>query len=277
MTLPQRLRARARDFLVRGRPELRLAVMLLRPRRTRDTEAVVGEYTASWATHRRYLDRVKSLDEWLFVPGFEDRPKYYNLGGRMRRTVFNSGGYFLAQLGEALLTHFPDCRSITEYGCGMGRNLLHLKRRFPDLACYGYELCDEGVEVSRLAAAKFQLDVRYEKLDFVHSPPEAYVLPPTDVAFTMFALEQVPREAEPALRHLHERVAMGSIHLEPVVENYPWNYPGLLGRLYHQRVDYLRDFPAIARRALVPMVEERVLRWSHNPVVYPSRYVFKKG
>ena len=58
----------------------------------------------------------------------------------------------------------------------------------------------------------------------------------------MYSLEQLPVANDRAVRNILSNVNLGSIHLEPVPENYPLTYRGILGRLDHWKADYLRNF-----------------------------------
>ena len=51
----------------------------------------------------------------------------------------------------------------------------------------------------------------------------------TDIAFTILSLEQLPDQNLKAIQNIHSRVKMGSIHVEPVCENYPYNFRGVMG------------------------------------------------
>ncbi len=99
---------------------------------------------------------------------------------------------------------------------------------------------------------------------------------PTDVAFTMFSLEQLPRNSDVALDHILGRVTRGTIHMEPVPENYPLSLRGVLGRIEHRRVDYLGDFDKAARSRAVRSVEVEPMGSAHNPLMFPSIYILHK-
>lgn len=248
-----------------------------RGQQTRDKAAVLREYSSGWDQYRAFLQQATTLDEWMTIPGVEATAAFYNVDGRLSYEAFDSAGYNRRGLLQAIRQHFPGARSVTEFGCGVGRNLLFLKRELPELQCFGYELCEPGVEAATAAAAKFGFDVSYSQLDYVNDPEEKYIFPPTDIAFTMFSLEQMPRNNEVALKNLLSRVRMGSIHIEPVPENYPWNVRGVLGRIEHRRVDYLSGFDALVKRLNLRGVTVEKLISSHNPLMFPSLYVLKKA
>jgi len=247
---------------------------LLRPRLHRATASVVQEYSDTWRAYERRLDECASVDDWL-AAGAEE-PRYFNGEGELRFDRFDWAAYYRKELLRALDRHFPNARSLTEYGSGLGRNLLFLARARPGLKLYGYELCRPGVEIGRKAAARFGCDVEYRQLDMVNSADAEFALPPTDVAFTMFALEQLPHESAAAMRRIHERVRLGSLHIEPVPENYPLTYRGIIGRLDHWKADYLRGFERTVRSLPVAQVHRLPLGSSHNPLMFPTLYALRK-
>ena len=77
---------------------------------------------------------------------------------------------------------------------------------------------------------------------------------------------------ENILRHTN----LGSIHIEPVVENYPLSLRGLIGRLDHWKADYLKNYEKNIFALDVDWQKE-VLDTAHNPLMFPSVYILKKG
>lgn len=260
------------EFLAR-----RAWTVLRRQKLNRDEINVLQEYSDGWDRYRAHLAAARSLDEWLRIPGWEDVPDFYNVQGRLSYEAFDSAGYYRRTLLEAVRKHFPQARSVTEYGSGVGRNLLYLKREMPQIEVYGYELCQPGVEVGRQAAEKFGIPARYEQLDYLRDPPEKYQLPVTDIAFTMFSLEQLPRDSARAARNILDHVRLGTLHIEPVPENYPFSLRGLLGRVDHWKVDYLSGFDRAVRTLGLREVIVESLASAHNPLMFPSLYILRKA
>lgn len=252
------------------------ARVLRRPRLRRNLGAVLEEYSAGWESYRRHLDAATSVDDWLVLRGVDDLPRYCRRAGGIEHSGFNTVLFYREALMAALARHFSAATSVAEFGSGLGRNLLHLKRARPELSLSGFELCRPGVEIGQRAAAKFGLDVAFTQFDFSQAESNAPVEPVCDVAFTMFALEQLPRGISGALSRIYQRARLGTIHIEPVTENYPWSPLGLLARLDHWKVDYLAGFP----RA-VSQLGARAHHWqldgSHNPLMFPSVYVLERG
>jgi hypothetical protein len=248
---------------------------LRRPRMRRQTDAVLDEYSAGWDSYRAHLAAAHSLDTWLRIPGVETAPAWRMRDGAVVWTDADPSEAYRAALLQALERGFPQARSVTEFGAGLGRNLLWLKRARPDLIVRGYELCPPGVEIGNAAAAKFGVDVRMAPLDYLRPQREQFVFEPADVGFTMFSFEQIPAGIAAGLATVQSQVRDGSIHVEPVTENYPRTVRGWIGRLDHWKVDYLKGFPA-AVAALPVDATFDVLGDSHNPLMYPSVYTLRR-
>jgi hypothetical protein len=99
----------------------------------------------------------------------------------------------------------------------------------------------------------------------------------------MFSLEQVTdsKKSQIALTNILSHVNFGSIHIEPVPENYPFNYRGILGRLDHWKVDYLQGFnkniESLSNSQVLKSYQKETLFTAHNPLMFPSIYVLEKN
>lgn len=258
-------------------PTARILYLLAKPKTNRDTDFVRDGYMGSWGAYQERLDRSSTLDEWLCIRGFDDAPSTHVRDGKVIHGGFDTNRYWIDEIEHTIREQFPNARSITEYGCGVGRNLLAIKKRFPEMQCFGYELADAGVEVARNAAKKFGVDVKYSQLDYVKDGESKYVHPKTDLALTVFSLEQIPHVNTVAVKNMLDHVVLGTVHVEPVCENYPKSYLGMLGRMYSKRVDFLQNFDGGVRALPVSAVHSRVLHTSHNPLIpNPSVYALVK-
>lgn len=234
------------------------------------------EYSDGWRQYEQYLSASKALDDWLTIRNVDDAACYFNFEGKLKYGNFDSSHYYRETLVDVLRTHFPGAKSVTEFGAGVGRNLLYLKRRIPALDVYGYELCSPGVKIAREAAIKFGASANYAPLDYLNDPPEKFIFPDTDVAFTMFSLEQIPTGVSVALKNILSRTRMGSIHIEPVPENYPMTLRGILARIDHWKVNYLSGFDRAVHSIDGVTIVVAPMMSSHNPLMFPSVYVLKK-
>ena len=279
MSLSQQIRGKLRPYYVpfiERSPALQMLALVAEGAVDRHRDYVHDGYMDVRGAYKEHLAKCSTLDEWLFIRGFDDLPHAYHIDGRIRYTVFDHTAFEIDTIAAWIEEHFPNARSITEYGCGVGRNMLAMKRRFPHFDCYGYELAEAGVEVAQKAAAKLGMDVKYAPLDYVKDGPERYVHPKTDLALTVYSLEQVPYAGLIGARNMLDHSNMGSIHLEPVAENYPLNYRGVMGRLYSYQVDYLKNFDGGVRSLALGAVRSKVLDTAHNPLMYPTIYALVK-
>ncbi len=255
-----------------------LALKVLKaPETKRDTMAVTEEYTAGWNLFREKLDNSNTIEEWLNNDDGIER--YYNVEGKFSKQVFDSADFYRKTFLDAFNKNFPNAKSVAEFGCGVGRNLIYLHKYYPNLELYGFELCAPGVEIANQAAKKFNLPIKYFQLDYLNWIPSDIEIPNLDVAFTIFSLEQIPEQTQnlKALNNILSRVKLGSFHLEPVVENYPKTVRGLIGKIDHKKSGYLAGFEKSATMAVGEKnITKRVYSSAHNPLMWPSLYVLKK-
>lgn len=249
---------------------------LRRPKQRRQKDFVLDEYSEGWTSYANQLDKCSSLDDWLLIKGVEDKPAYCQIEGELKYEAFDSGAFNKRKLLETILEEFPDVKSITEYGCGIGRNLLYIKQHLPHVECYGYELCPPGVDLAKKAAKKFKLDVKYSQLDYVNALEGEYVFPDSEVSFTMYSLEQLPDTNKQAIVNILKHTKLGSVHIEPSPENYPYNLRGIIGRINHWKVNYLKNFDKNVNSLGLKEVKSQTLNTAHNPLMYPTLYVLVK-
>lgn len=251
-------------------------IALRRPVISRSKKTVQGEYENGWKQYETLLENSDTLESWLYLKGIEDQPFICNIDGKMCFTSYNMAEFNRQTLLRTIQKQFGEISSVTEFGSGLGRNLLYIKKLFPHIKCYGYELCENGVKVAKRACEKFDLDVQYSQLDFVNDGEEKYVFPKTDIAFTMYALEQIPTENFKAVQNILNHVHKGSVHVEPVVENYPLTLRGIIGKIDHWKIDYLKNFEKGLKRFSDIAFTKEAINTAHNPLMYPSIYSLQK-
>lgn len=242
----------------------------------RQAGVVKLEYSDHWARFHDYLGSANSLEEWLSIDGYDRRRRLSYVDGRLTDLDFDASAFYRETIRDELAHAFPHATSATEYGCGVGRNLLFLKSIRPELKLRGYELSDTGVNIARNAAEKFGLDVEYAQLDYLRDSPERYVFGSADVSFTLASLEQLPVGCDNALRNMQERSLLGSIHLEPVIEFFPANYRGWLARVNHRKSGYLQGFVSAVDGLRDVEAHWRQLKSSHHPLYFPTLATLEK-
>jgi hypothetical protein len=173
-------------------------------------------------------------------------------------------------LREAVRAYCRPGGVVVEFGSGDGSNLLLLKSLFPDVHFIGLELSPASVEYSRQAARKFGLDVTYHECDA--TGPLAMLPAPGAVhlAFSSFALEQMPRVFVGAVRNMLACSSRGVVFLEPAGELYPWNLRGLVARMRVRSMDRLRGLPPALKQLTAgtdwTVTKARRLGFAVNPL-----------
>ncbi len=251
--------------------------VIRRGKKNRTVQAVDKEYTNTWNALRQKLEKSNTVKEWLENTSNETE-RYYNIDGKFVKKSFNSDKFYRNILSETLEKSYPTAESVAEFGSGGGTNLVHIHIKNPKLKLYGFELSQAGVDLSNDVAKKFNLPIQYFQLDYVNWIPKDIAIPTLDVAFTSFSLEQIPNENEKALRNVFSKVHMGTYHLEPVVENYPITIRGIIARIDHYKVGYLKNFEKNARKVVgKENIEKKTYGTAHNPLMYPSLYILRKS
>ena len=115
--------------------------------------------------------------------------------------------------------YFADVRSVFEFGCGTGLNLLHLASIFPEKHLYGLDWAQSSCDiVNRLAKAQ-GINLKGIRFD-MYTPDSALDLTSADGVFTIGALEQLGTGFGPFLSFLREKSPAICIHFETLNELY---------------------------------------------------------
>ncbi len=215
----------------------RLAGRTVLRRKYRRT-ASADEYEA---TRRRYLEDFRrsnpSLDSFLVAEADTPVEEQYThllkgtlLYGSIEEATRRTQQCVVAAIGS----YEPD--SVMEFGCGVGRNLLAIKRAYPDIRCVGLELTPASVQLARLAASRYRLPLDIISGDITRPLPE---LEGVSVCFSVHALEQIP-DSRFAFEQMYRLAEKAVVLFEPIVELYHFSLRGLAARLRARHLDRLR-------------------------------------
>ncbi len=165
---------------------------------------------------------------------------------------------FLAVVRAYLFNkYFCNLRSVAEFGCGTGHNLLALAKQQPGKVVFGLDWSQHALEhVKKLrhqgiSAHAVEFNLLEPNLDCLHfNLKEVGVL-------TVGALEQVGKRFEEFLCFLVSRKPPICIHLEPIIELYDETKPfDQLAVKYHRARGYLEGYlPALKRLARYGLAE----------------------
>lgn len=167
----------------------------------------------------------------------------------------------LDRLVETVRTRVKPGQTVVEFGSGDGRNLLYLQTLFPDIHFVGLELSPSSVQLSKLAAQKFNVSaVEFFQADA--SKPLPVDLSDRDVGlvYSSFALEQMPRIFEDAILNMFGLSPSSIVLFEPVPEAWPLNLRGLVARLRVKAIDRLRNLPNVVKRLTQEHPEFRLVK-----------------
>lgn len=213
---------------------------LLRPLNDRNPEMVRRNYDLRYQTARQMFRRNKvELNDFLFNNGeanewilIDNKTDLGRIGDIYKSFVPNLDKY----LSEYL--EVPG-NTIVEFGCGNGRNLLYLKSRYPKINFIGLEISEEGVTLAREIAKAYSLDIEYRVGDLTKGKDLGLK---ADIAFTVHALEQMPRIFSQTVANM-AKISGGKIILfEPVPDLYPWwSTRGLTARARAIVIDHVRN------------------------------------
>jgi SAM-dependent methyltransferase len=169
----------------------------------------------------------------------------------------------LELLARRIEEYTSDNDVVVEFGCGTGRNLFYLARRFPKLRLVGIELTPATVARARKMAERDGLRIEFIVGDMtqpVKLPAEA------SVAYSVHALEQLPGETSAAA--VEQMLAVSrkaTLFYEPVVELWDWSMRGVAGRFRNRNANYLRGLKGLLQRSPVNIVSARALGDAFNP------------
>jgi len=115
--------------------------------------------------------------------------------------------------------YFGGVRSIFEFGCGTGLNLLHLAEIFPGKPLYGLDWAESSCNIVDQLAKAQGINLKGIKFD-MFTPDSGLNLSAGDGVFTIGALEQLGTGFGPFLSFLREKSPAICIHFETMNELY---------------------------------------------------------
>jgi SAM-dependent methyltransferase len=208
--------------------------------------SVVGNHILARISPRRRLRRTLefvreeyeiSTDNWNLVTTYlvPDNGKVLLVHDRLERSY-----EYLSKVFDSCIQDFgPGVSRILEIGCGEGYYLKHIKQNAPETSVYGIDLCPNRVRKTVRHAGPVEIlscIANAERLPFAD---ESF-----DVAYTCYALEQMPSSIGQALKEMHRVVRRGIVLVEPFnsIQN-------IFGRLNNWNCDYVRDIPLHVERS----------------------------
>lgn len=135
---------------------------------------------------------------------------------------------------------FKDCSFIYEFGCGTGFNLTALAGVYPEKVFFGYDFCEQAVQLTSLAGKFIGKEIVAARFDMATLEPLKYTLGPGAGVFTFGSIEQLGgHNFKNFIDYLIEQKPKVVAHIEPIVELMdPANLVDALGIRFHKRRGY---------------------------------------
>jgi len=198
------------------------------------------------------LARLDSMD-WATYANFPaDNRDFIVINDQIRWGALREARQLLLdRLVETVRKRVRPGQTVIEFGSGDGRNLLYLRKIFPEIHFIGLELSPVSVEVSNKAAEKFGISgVSFYQSNVCESLPDKLAGADIGLIFTSFALEQMPRIFRSAITHMLELSPSSIVLFEPVPEVWGTDLRGMVARLRVRTIDRLRHLPSTVSELL---------------------------
>jgi len=147
----------------------------------------------------------------------------------------------------------PPGATVLEIGCGTGRNLIRIAKRYPNCACYGLDVSSEMLATAQASVARAGLEgrIRLAQADATDFDPQAlFGLQGFDRIVISYALSMIPPWQGVVAEALRRLNADGSLHIVDFGDQagLPDRFKSLLLRwlgLFH--VTPREELPAVMR------------------------------
>lgn len=135
--------------------------------------------------------------------------------------------------------YFSDVKSVYEFGCGTGLNLVHLAEIFPEKKLYGLDWARSSCDIINNIAERKKLNMTGMLFD-MFNPDHSIKLSPDDGMFTIGALEQLGKSFDSFLEFILERKPNICINFETMNEIYSnMDVLDYVSKRYSQARNYL--------------------------------------
>lgn len=235
---------------------------ILRRRYLRTPEAVTQEYEGM---RRSYLNRFREapvpLEAYLVSEGddaVDDRYLQLIDGNLFSGALVEATRRIQRRLIQAIESYRP--QSVVEFGCGIGRNLLAIKRAHPEVRCTGFELTHASVELARLASQHYGLELEIHQADVTKPLPQ---VGSTHLCFSVHALEQIPNSCG-VFEQMYQLARTAVVLFEPVLELYGWTPREMAARVRAHHLDRLRGLYLYILSKNYKLVSARLLDTAGN-------------
>ena len=173
------------------------------------------------------------------------------------------------------LKYFSDVKSLYEFGCGTGFNLVALGKLMPHLQLHGLDWSPSACEMVNLIGNNHDLNITGTRFDFF-APDNEMPVAPDSAVMTMVALEQTGTRHEAFIDSLIAKRPKICLHMEPLLDLYDENnLIDYLAMRYHQKRGYLSGLlPRLKELAVSGKIEILETRRMFFGSLYHEGYSF---
>ena len=207
-----------------------------------------GDWEDGWAENLRDFE-ASGHDPLALLPKYYHKDRPNRMGGTFVRGVSPLFMYAVSDVFRRWLYReaFTGCRSLHEFGCGTGHNLLILGELFPGVPLYGYDWAATSRRILDVVREHLGLPVTGAPFDFFAPPPRLPLGPDAGV-LTFGALEQIGERHEAFLQALLAAGPRVCVHVEGFLELYDASPFDALAVAYHKARNYLSGYLTSLRR-----------------------------
>ena len=136
------------------------------------------------------------------------------------------------------ITYFSSVKTIYEFGCGTGQNLVSLAKLYPNKKLFGLDFVSSSVNLINLIHEKHGLNIQGQLFDMIH-PDYNFTLKSESAVFTAFSIEQTGNQYEDFINYILRNNVALCVHIEPLAEVYDQeNLIDYLAYKFHSKRNY---------------------------------------
>ncbi|MDH3316266.1 MAG: hypothetical protein OER43_10955 [Gammaproteobacteria bacterium] len=175
------------------------------------------------------------------IPRFikPDQPVRLNRSYVLPRDPAFELAYFQVCRAYYFQKYFAGMRSVYEFGCGNGFNLVALGRQMPAMKLFGLDWSPSACEMVNLIGKQHDLNMSGLRFDFFN-PDQDMTLDSAGAVMTISALEQLGSRHGAFMEFLLEKRPALCLHMEPIEDLYDdSDLLDYLALQYHRKRSYL--------------------------------------
>ena len=116
-------------------------------------------------------------------------------------------------------TYFSSAKTVYEFGCGTGFNLVALAILFPEKTLWGTDFAQSSVDLINILGKQHNLNLKGHYFD-MFSPPSDFPLAKDSIVFSIGAIEQLAGNFGNLFDFILRQTVGLCVHVEPVIELY---------------------------------------------------------